>query len=55
VDGTMLSTETRVLAESADGLRGFTAYWRAIYPGSSIIRTEWLRAIKRRAEIQSSR
>jgi hypothetical protein len=53
--GSVLSTETRVLAESPAGLRGFTAYWRAIYPGSSVIRTEWLRAIKRRAEIQSSR
>lgn len=53
--GTLLSTETRVLAESPRGLRGFTAYWRAIYPGSSLIRTEWLGAIKRRAEIQSSR
>jgi hypothetical protein len=53
--GTRLSTETRVLAESATGLRGFTAYWRAIYPGSALIRIEWLSAIKRRAEIQSPR
>jgi hypothetical protein len=54
-DGTLLSTETRVLADSPEGLRAFTAYWRVIYPGSSLIRTQWLGAIKRRAEIQSPR
>ncbi len=53
--GTLLSTETRVRADSPQGLRAFTAYWRVIYPGSSLIRIEWLRAIKRRAEIQSPR
>jgi len=49
-----LTTETRVFADTERSLRGFTAYWRVIYPGSSLIRVEWLRAIKRRAEIQSS-
>ena len=43
-------TETRVLATSDDGLRRFTPYWRAIFPGSAILRITWLRAIKARAE-----
>jgi hypothetical protein len=30
----------------------FGAYWRVIYPGSSLIRYMWLRAIKKRAEAQ---
>jgi len=46
----MLATETRVYAAGSQALRGFAAYWRMIYPGSSLIRREWLRAIKRRAE-----
>ncbi len=50
----LLTTETRVLANSSRATRVFAAYWRFIYPGSAIIRIEWLRAIKRRAEIQSS-
>lgn len=45
-----VSTETRVYARTPASLRAFRAYWRAIYPGSSLIRYEWLAAIKRRAE-----
>ena len=45
-----LSTETRVFAATPAALRGFTVYWRLIYPGSALIRIEWLRAIKNRAE-----
>jgi len=45
-----LSTETRVYAVGSQALHGFAAYWRMIYPGSSLIRREWLRAIKLRAE-----
>jgi hypothetical protein len=30
--------------------RGFAVYWRLIYPGSPLIRTTWLAAIKARAE-----
>ena len=45
-----LSTETRVFAATPAALRGFTVYWRLIYPGSALIRVEWLRAIKNRAE-----
>ena len=47
---TGLTTETRVFATDATTRRLFAPYWRVIYPGSSIIRTMWLRAIKRRAE-----
>lgn len=50
-DGTSdLLTETRVFAATPPSSRSFGAYWHAIYPGSSLIRVMWLRAIKRRAE-----
>ena len=50
-DGTTrLHTETRVLATDSGTVRVFAAYWRTIFPGSSLIRVAWLRAIKRRAE-----
>ncbi len=45
-----LTTETRVYAEGAQVRRGFATYWRMIYPGSSLIRSMWLRAIKNRAD-----
>ncbi|MBC8647745.1 MAG: DUF2867 domain-containing protein [Thermoanaerobaculia bacterium] len=45
-----VTTETRIAAPSPGARRRFAAYWRLIYPGSSIIRYGWLRAIKRRAE-----
>jgi len=45
-----LETETRVFATDARAVRRFAAYWRVIYPGSALIRREWLRAIRRRAE-----
>jgi hypothetical protein len=48
--GALLSTETRVRATDADSLRAFRRYWRLIYPGSALIRLEWLRAIRRRAQ-----
>lgn len=47
---TRLTTETRVQATDAAARRRFAAYWRAIYPGSALIRVMWLRAIKSRAE-----
>lgn len=52
---TRLTTETRVFATDARTRRLFAAYWRVIYPGSSLIRMTWLRAIKRRAEAGYSR
>jgi hypothetical protein len=45
-----LSTETRVVATSGDARRRVALYWRVIYPGSALIRREWLKAIRRRAE-----
>jgi hypothetical protein len=45
-----VDTETRVFATDDVALGRFTAYWRIIFPGSSILRTTWLRAVKDRAE-----
>lgn len=47
---TVLATETRVYATDASSRRAFARYWRVIYPGSSLIRRMWLRAVKERAE-----
>jgi len=47
---TLLTTETRVYATDASARKKFAAYWRVIYPGSSLIRVTWLRAIRARAE-----
>ena len=47
---TRLTTETRVYATDPWARRRFAAYWRVIYPGSSLIRYMWLRAIRKRAE-----
>lgn len=44
------TTETRVFATDAQARRRFAAYWRVIYPGSSLIRIQWLKAIRKRAE-----
>lgn len=50
LDGTRLSTETRVLASDRASRRAFRRYWIVIRPFSGLIRHVWLRAIKRRAE-----
>lgn len=47
--GSLVTTETRIHANSADARRRFGIYWRIIYPGSALIRRMWLRAIERRA------
>lgn len=47
--GSLVSTETRVFANSDGARRRFAMYWRVIYPGSALIRRMWLRAIRRRA------
>jgi hypothetical protein len=47
--GSVVSTETRVFANSPATRRRFAAYWRLIYPGSALIRRMWLRAIRHRA------
>jgi hypothetical protein len=46
---TLLTTETRVHATDDSSRRRFARYWRVIYPGSSLIRRMWLRAISRKA------
>jgi hypothetical protein len=48
-NASIVSTETRVFANSTGSRRRFARYWRVIYPGSAIIRRMWLRAIQRRA------
>lgn len=48
-NSSLVSTETRVFANSALARRRFARYWRVIYPGSALIRLMWLRAVKRRA------
>jgi hypothetical protein len=54
-NGSIVTTETRVFANSASTRRRFAAYWRVIYPGSAIIRRMWLRAIERRARMLRAR
>lgn len=48
-NASIVSTETRVFANSPASRRKFARYWRVIYPGSAIIRRMWLRAVERRA------
>lgn len=48
-NASIVSTETRVFANSPASRRRFARYWRVIYPGSAIIRRMWLRAVRRRA------
>lgn len=45
-----LSTETRICSPNRATKAEFARYWRWVRPGSGLIRREWLRAIKRRAE-----
>ena len=49
LNGSLVSTETRVFANSPGARRRFARYWRIIYPGSALIRRMWLRAVERRA------
>ena len=46
---TLLTTETRFVATDEATHKLMSRYWRIIRPGSNLIRTEWLRAIRRRA------
>lgn len=45
-----LTTETRIYAADPAMLARFAAYWRAIQPGSALLRRNWLDAIRHRAE-----
>jgi hypothetical protein len=47
---TLLTTETRIYATDPGSRRRFGRYWRVIYPGSSLIRAMWLRAIAKKAQ-----
>jgi hypothetical protein len=47
--GTLLTTETRVLATDPKSRGRFRRYWFVIRPGSGLIRRSWLRAAERRA------
>jgi hypothetical protein len=51
--GTLLSTETRVVATDARTRRAFATYWFLIRPGSGAIRRELLRVVARRSESRS--
>lgn len=48
--GTLLVTETRVLATDSRSHRRFACYWALIRPGSGLIRHSWLRAARARAQ-----
>jgi hypothetical protein len=48
--GTRVRTETRVAGTDPEATRLFRCYWRAIYPGSALIRISLLNAIRRRAQ-----
>jgi hypothetical protein len=48
--GTLLSTETRVLATDPRTRRAFTAYWLFLRAGSGAIRRDVLRVVGHRAE-----
>jgi hypothetical protein len=48
--GTLLSTETRVLATDPRSRRAFARYWFLIRPSSGAIRREVLRVVAQRAE-----
>ena len=48
--GSMLTTDTRVFATDPPTRRAFARYWSVIYPGSSLIRREWLAAIAKGAQ-----
>ena len=48
--GTLVGTRTRVWVPDRGARRRFALYWRVIRPASGVIRRNWLRAIKQRAE-----
>ncbi len=52
--GSRLTTETRVMFAEGDLCHDFGWYWGVIYPGSSLVRVELLKAVEHRAETSSS-
>ena len=53
--GTLLSTETRILATDPRSRRSFTVYWFLIRPSSAAIRREVLRVVAGHAESHARR
>jgi hypothetical protein len=53
-DGATLATETRVRCTDARARRRFRLYWVVVGPFSGIIRSDWLRAVARRATSRSA-
>jgi hypothetical protein len=45
--GSLLTTDTRVFATDPSSRRRFARYWSLIYPGSALIRRQWLAAVAR--------
>ena len=50
LDGRTLATETRVRCTDRRSRLLFRLYWLVVGPFSRVVRADWLRAIKRRAE-----
>ena len=48
--GSRLTTETRIMFDDRNLCRDFAWYWGVIYPGSSLLRVDFLDAVERRAE-----
>ncbi|HJR66359.1 MAG TPA: hypothetical protein VJ802_07995 [Gemmatimonadaceae bacterium] len=46
--GSLLTTDTRVFATDPRTRGRFARYWSLIYPGSALIRRQWLAAVDRR-------
>jgi hypothetical protein len=53
LDGSTLSTETRVFLTDGPARRRFLAYWLVVRPASGLVRRVWLRAIRRRALVDA--
>ena len=51
---TRVETETRIQPTDARAARAFGLYWLVVYPGSALIRREWLRAVRRKAEASAT-
>ncbi len=49
--GSLVSTETRVLCPDPQARKKFEGCWRLWTPGGSVVRTQWLNAVRRRAEV----
>ena len=48
--GSLVTTETRALCPEPAARRKFDRYWRFWVPGGTVVRTQWLAAVRRRAE-----